>query len=400
VGIAFGEVADHELDSEVLPQLLESEDKALSQFAAGFIRGRFFPDNNWEWVDSIITSDWSASQIGKFFSFLPFVNEVWERVSRKLEGDESFYWLNANVNPYIIENIEHYEYAVKQLLKHGRPKLTIPCLATMLQKKQHLNRELTIKALHDAADSDEPYGNMYIYDVLGLIKALQDTSEPYAEDIVEIEAKHMNILNQDHDKEAYPKHLELQLANEPEFYCEIIQYIFKSSKRPEDKEATDEDKIVAGNLYTLLDGWRTPPGTKADGSFDEDLFEEWLNNVKEICSKTGHLTIALQIIGQVLIYAPPDPSGLWINETIASALNASDAGEMRKGYYIGKRNSRGMYTLTAGKKEQEIANKYRNTAGEVEAHGYHRFANMLRELASDYERDGERDAARDRLSGF
>jgi hypothetical protein len=77
------------------------------------------------------------------------------------------------------------------------------------------------------------------------------------------------------------------------------------------------------------------------------------------------------------------------------ALNAKDANDLRDGFRTELFNSRGVFGFTAGQGERKLALRYRKQANEVEAHGYHRLGNSLRELASSYERDAEREAERD-----
>jgi len=101
------------------------------------------------------------------------------------------------------------------------------------------------------------------------------------------------------------------------------------------------------------------------------------------------------MVGHVLIHTPPDPDGLWIHRSAAAALNAKGADDMREGFRVELFNSRGVHGFTAGREERELAKKYRKQADEVETQGYHRLANTLRELASSYERDAEREASRD-----
>ena len=100
-------------------------------------------------------------------------------------------------------------------------------------------------------------------------------------------------------------------------------------------------------------------------------------------------------VGQVLPYAPPDPSGLWIRKAVAAALNAKDADQMRSGFTTELFNMRGSHTFTAGREEREIAAGYRAKADAVENEGFHRLAAALRDLADWYERAAERDATRD-----
>ena len=121
------------------------------------------------------------------------------------------------------------------------------------------------------------------------------------------------------------------------------------------------------------------------------LLEQWLENVKAACNESGHLEVALSQVGQVLIYCPPDPQGLWIDQTVADALNARDAEEMRNGFRLGVFNSRGVHWIDpTGKLERELAEQYRQKAEEVENAGYQRFAVTLRSLAEGYDREADR----------
>src|SRR5262249_11371678 len=113
-----------------------------------------------------------------------------------------------------------------------------------------------------------------------------------------------------HD-EASPKLLEQRLADDPAFFCEVIRLAFRSRKAEQRVvEPTELQAKHATNAYRLLDGWKTPPGIQKDGTYNGDALTAWLENVKVACGESGHLEVALSIIGQVLIYTPPDPDGL------------------------------------------------------------------------------------------
>ena len=99
----------------------------------------------------------------------------------------------------------------------------------------------------------------------------------------------------------------------------------------------------------------------------------------------------MTMVGQVLIHAPADPDGLWIHRSAAAALNAKDAGDLRDGFAIGIRNSRGVYWVDpTGKPELELAGKYRQQAEEADKAGYQRLAATMRNLADSYTREAER----------
>lgn len=103
----------------------------------------------------------------------------------------------------------------------------------------------------------------------------------------------------------------------------------------------------------------------------------------------------MQRVGHVLVYAPPDPDGLWIHRSAAAVLNAEDSEEMRVGLRIELFNSRGVHWVDpTGKPERELAAKYCKQAEEVEVAGYHRLASTLRELAEEYDREAKRISSR------
>jgi hypothetical protein len=144
-------------------------------------------------------------------------------------------------------------------------------------------------------------------------------------------------------------------------------------------------------VWRLLREWKTPPGSQSNGSFDEKQFLTWLQHVKESCIESGHWEVAQVNIGEVLIHSPADQNGLWINQTVAEALNSDDGKDMRDGFRTAFFNSRGVHTVDpTGKPEKELADHYRQRASDVELAGYHRLAITLRGLAESYYHDAER----------
>jgi hypothetical protein len=391
VGIAFGAVAAKDADCVVLPGLLESERKSLAQFAGGFVWGRFH-SRGWQWVDDIDTSQWTPTQIGQFLSFLPFTPNTWERSKHLLRGDESAYWSKTPANPY--DASTGLEPAIDQLIKHGRPFAGIRCLHKMLWDKRPFDSGRAVRALLAALQSSESDHSMDVYEIVEIIKALQNDPATNPDDLFRIEWAYLPLL--DRHQGASPKLLERRLANEPGFFCEVIRLVPRSKNEERSPEQpTEERKGIATNAYRLLSEWRTPPGLREDGTYDGNALAAWLNAVKKECTETGHLEIAMTMIGQVLIHVPADPDGLWIHRSAAAALNAKDAGDMRGGFSTALFTSRGVHGFSAGREERGLAAKYRMQADAVEAAGFNRLATMLRELATFYERDAERESSRD-----
>ena len=201
--------------------------------------------------------------------------------------------------------------------------------------------------------------------LLNFIKFLQNSREVSSDDLFRVEWAYLPLLNR--YQGASPKLLETRLASDPEFFCEAIRLIYRSKKVDKTVEEPSEDlKAIATNAWRLLHEWQTPPGTQVDGSFDGDQFKSWLQRVKNICTETGHLEVALITTGEVLIHCPPDDDGLWINRMVAEALNDRDAEDMRRGFRTGVFNSRGVHFVDpTGKPERELAEQFKEKTKDV-----------------------------------
>ena len=388
VGHSLGVIAEAEIDVRILPTLLETKNDKLTQFTNGYVWSRQY-SHGWVWIDGLDKSNWSVTQIAQFLSYMRFTWEVWNRATTWLGESEREYWSITNVNPYNTDS--DLVDAIDKLIEYQRPRAAINCLFRMLHDKQPLDKSRSVKALLAAIDSKEPSYTMDTHHIAKIIKALQDDPDTDPDDLFRVEWVYLPLL--DRHRGTSPKLLENRLASDPAFFCEVIRLIYRSKKEDNsDKKPTSEkDKSIATNAWRLLHEWRTAPGMQSDGVFSSEQFKEWLENIKEACTESGHLEIALTQVGQVLIYCPPDAQGLWIDCTVAEELNSRDAEEMREGYCLELFNSRGAHFVDpTGKPERELAEQYRQKAEDVENAGFQRFAAALRGVGEKYDRDADR----------
>jgi hypothetical protein len=385
VGLALGAIATKNVDEEILPTLLNSGSVSLAQFAGGFVWSRFW-EQKWNWVDQINKSDWSTQQLGQFLAYLPFTSGTWERAANFLAKDQSQYWSRANANPY--QSDDDLELAIDFLVEYNRAYDALQCLEMMCHRNQPFDSKRACRVLMAIARSSTNTRSLDPHEVATVIQSLQNNPETSPDDLFQVEWAFLPLLDGYHG--ASPKLLEQRLADDPAFFCEAIRLVFRSKKEEQQVEQqTEQQANIATNVYRLLHGWKTLPGRQKDGSFVGDGLVSWLETVKAVCTESGHLEVALNTIGQVLIYAPPDPDGLWIHHAAATILNAKDAEKMRSGYVTGLYNSRGVHTVDpTGQAERDIAAIYKMKADEVEARGYHRLAYALKDLAASYIREG------------
>lgn len=385
VGEALG-LVDFDFDPYILPNMLSTSEPKLEEFLDGYIFGKYHRVRE-AWIDGIDYSNWSDDHISKFMALLPFKSQVWTRATRLLGPSEDKYWKMADRHLFADE--PEIEFAISRLIDVGRPLAAIDAIYGVLFSNKVLFKDLAIRALLEGVSSEENLGEMNQHDTIEIIQALQNDPETDKKILFRIEWAYLPLIRHHH---ILPSLLEARLAAEPGFFCEVISLIY----RPKDVDAealtvTKEMQKVAENAYTLLDKWKTVPGTLEEGEFSEEKFKSWISEVKVLCAEAKRLEVALNHVGKVLIHAPVDPDGLWIHSAVAEELNAKDAEDMRNGYVNGKINARGAHFVDPqGRPEKELAKNWTEYADAVETAGYQRLAASLRGLARMYEREAER----------
>ena len=388
VGTSTGFIANSEMDSIVLPKLLESENKNLISFANAFVVGRYASGGS-AWEGGLDKKDWTSSQIGRFLSNLPFTEDTWMRVNVLLGESEAEYWRIAIVNEYVAKGDLYI--AIDKLLEYCRPASAIRCLYRILSEKQPLDKVRTLAALRSAVSTTEPVNSMDGYYVVELIKALQNDSTTNIDELAGIEWAYLELLERD-KRGASPKTLENQLTTNPGFFCEVVRFVYRSRKEPKaEKKYSEKDRILATKAYQLLHDWRTPPGILPGGGFSSEQFVAWLDIVKNLCRESGHLEVALQHVGNVLSHCPSAADGFWINRGAAEALDAKDADELRNGFSSALINARGVHCVDpSAKPEFELSAKFKEQADDAENNGYRRLATTMRDLSDFYAKEAQR----------
>lgn len=386
VGSTLGSIAEDDMDSHFLPENLTSENRRILEFLQDYVRARFHAQG-WQWLQRLSMAEWSHTDIGRFFALLPFSSETWNRVKELPADSDKEYWAHVNPNPY--EATADLEFAIDKLIDSDRPILALACLNRAIHDHHPLNVRQAERALLALLRSSEFSKAADRHDIMNVLKALQEapTAEP---DVVgQIEWQLLPLLDRDFGVE--PKMLERRLASDPRFFCEVIRLLYRSEREPkESREPTPQELSIAKNAWTLLHDWRLAPGITPEGSLSSEHFNRWLKEIREVCTESGHLSVALSHVGCVLFYSPADPDGLWIHRTIAQALNEKDAEKLRSGFGQQIFNSRGVHWVDpSGQQERELSEQYRAKAEDVENAGFQRLAASLRAIADAYAREAE-----------
>lgn len=142
--------------------------------------------------------------------------------------------------------------------------------------------------------------------------------------------------------------------------------------------------------WTRLDG-NAPARTVDTGhrNFDAKRFDYWMKTVKTWSRDNDRYEVAMHTVGSGLSYAELDEDKL-PQTAIIEELNRVENEELRRGYYLGIINQRGVHWIDPeGKPELELAEDYENKANIAESRGYSRYAGILRGVADEFKREAK-----------
>lgn len=390
LGYTLGVLPEIDADGQLLPVSRLDEAANMGEFLGGYIWGRF-STGGWDWIDAVDTASWSRRAVSWFLSRLPFCRRAWDIVTARLGVGGGEYWELTGGNIY--EAGDDAELGVELLMKNGRAITAVRGLQSIRHQKKVLPTELAVDVLEAVLASGENPNRLNAYAIVEIISALQRAKGVDRRRLANLEWAFLPLLGS--YSGGHPATLEQELAEDPDFFCEVVGLIYRpEGKKAPVKEPSEKVKHRAENAYRLLHDWHISPGTLADGGFSDEKLSAWVDRVKKKATKIGRLKVALYEIGKVLFYTQRFAKNLWLPNAVARILNKNDHEEMRRGLTIECFNSRGIHGFTQGKAEHELAEGYRSKADAFDLAGFPRLATSLRNLAESYEHDAEREEKR------
>ncbi|MBY5651750.1 hypothetical protein HFO45_26385 [Rhizobium leguminosarum] len=381
VGVALAKIEGAIVPLEELQRWATSDSQNLGDLLMGYV-AQNFATRNGKWLGSLGLDHWSTDTAAKLLTALPFSRATWDVVERLLGRAEGLYWASVGIG--LIENKRDLRYTVKKLLKQNRPDAAVEALHSYMFRFGDLDAKDATKALLALAKAAKKLAGMDSYDVEALIKRLQTASDANLRSLEKIEWAYLDLLVQ-LGRETFPKTIEQRLADDPDFYLDVLAKIYRPKGAPS-KEPTEQERQTASAAYRLLLHWRTPPGQKIGDGFSSLNFKRWFEIFVEKSETKGYLDIGLSRLGYVLIHVPEDPSGFWVNRAVAEALDESAYDSLRSGYRTGLYNARGAHWVDpTGAPENALAHKYKVQAETAELEGFFLLAACVRALSKDYE---------------
>lgn len=391
VGYALAELNLTDVQKALLPHSLNTTDNKIKLLVRAYIYRREEIDNNWQ--VQAYSKSWTLDQRIIFLTSLPFNLTTWKFVRSILKENEALYWSKVLISGY-----PHYPedmFAVKKFLSVHRPQDALKVLYNIHESGTKISDFSVCKGILKSIitiSTKNELNNDDAFNIRELIKYLQSNYPDKYDDLCVIEWQYLRLI--EFDSGISPINLERKMAQEPSFFAQMVGMVYKSTKIKSSKKPSQEKQRAASNAYTLLNETSFVPGLDEKGNLDVQKFQNWIQQVRNLCTKSGHLDVALLNIGKKLIHSPADgnaPNDLWIHKSIAELLDSPENMLMREGFTNALYNSRGAHIIDpTGAPELQLAEKYSHQADELELYGYSRFAEAMRNLAEQYKYEAAR----------
>jgi hypothetical protein len=389
-------------DSRALPALLTESRRALVEFAKGYARVRQLRQG-WKWVKKLALDEWSDDQVVEFALSLPSERETWDIVANRGPKVEGQYW--RQVPQYCFSKIaDDVVLASKMLTGSGRPSDAVRQLGLARHRDVKIDPAVIIDVLErcrDALPESERRARLehVQYDVKLLIQELQQLMEAgdarvEVNKLASLEFVYFEFLD---GHLGAPKTLYYWLETQPQFFVELLAKLFPRSDGPKRArpELSESERAWALQVYRLLNSWQRVPGTRPDGSVDEDALRRWVAEVQKLAENKALREEADRRIGNVFAHAPQEPDGSWPCVPVRDTIEEFGTEALADGFEVGIMNKRGAYSKApdeGGDQERTIAKQYFDWADASKIE-WPKTAASLRRVGEQYEAYGRREDA-------
>lgn len=321
----------------------------------------------------------SQEEIAMVLGTIPLTLESMCLAEQLLTDQLSEYWKQVPV--WGLEDTAKADCIIQRLLQHERPSDALELISSMHYAGHFLAGETifeTLKSLATVQHNDIVQHDAYT--VVNLIEWLQENWDD--ERVTLLEWWYFKLFQSYGSKG--PKRLYMTLANNPDFFMEMLCHAFKGRHETK-REISDDESQIGEHSFEVLYRWNITPGTTEDGAIDSDRLHTWFLTVKTASKEKDRYEIAMQLIGAAFFYSPPDPDGLFIHHSVAELLH-KEGDALREGYYNEAIKSRGAHFVDpSGAPEFALEKKYNDYAMQVDTLGLFWFAEKLRLLAKLYQ---------------
>lgn len=320
------------------------DEKNLIGFAHNFIYHKSIIEN-FDWIKSLFKElqekKYSNKALSNILIPLNQNQQLWNFVASLDEEIQNEYWQNINPHFYHITD-EEKAIGVEMLLKYKRffSAIDIASHFTSVISSNQLSDMLKKAATEEANETPRLRG----YEIENIFEEIDKRTDMDKSTLIHLEWLYLPILDS-HGIKRNPIILEEELTNNPEFFIEVLKWIYI----PEDRTLIEKerrgvsDEVIqnrAKQAYHLLNSWKKIPGMKEDNSIDETILRDWILNARTIAESASRLEIADSHIGKILAKYPENAQE-WPQGKIFQIIEEINTDSLKRGYSSAMFNKRG-----------------------------------------------------------
>jgi addiction module HigA family antidote len=338
----------------------------------------------------------SPEAFAKLLEFAPFRRSTWLLVDELDEPHQHSYWEAVNPNWFRAAEADLNE-AVERLLKAKRPRAAFSCVHTTLKD---LRPSLLFRLMTEVASGGEDRPGQYqleSYYIDNAFTLLDKSGEFSTEQMAGLEFPYIDALAGKwgaSEPRGIP-HLERYLEGHPELFVQAVAWVYKRSdggQDPEEMRLSDPELVQsrAHRGYVFLEALRRIPGRNKVDEVESDRLLNWINTVRQACTKLGRDIVGDQSLGKLLSHAPDGKDGVWPCEPVREVLERIGSEDVSGGVTMGLFNARGAHwRAKGGEQERELADKYQKWANALQYSHPFLVSSILNHMIKTYENQGQ-----------
>lgn len=283
------------------------------------------------------------------------IEKLDEKIKNLLDNEseeiKEKYW-ERDVNIYDQINYDMYIWSLRECKKYGTLESYVNLLYDL---RERLSVEDLYQGLIDI-NQLKKRETLSSYELSEILKMLQNqfiNDFEKCKEIAKIEWQFKQILNWENMQ--CTQHI---MKFDPFLYTELIKIMYKTEN---DDETDEEKQKLATELFSTFYNIHFCP-CEHNGIVKYEDLESWVEKFKELLADNKQENLFGSMLGKLLPYSPVGKDGIMPCEAVRKIIEKYHSKELSTSYCITEKNKRGVYTVTDGKAENEIAQNYRNIA--------------------------------------
>ena len=258
---------------------------------------------------------------------------------------------------------EHLREAIDECRKYGNISSYIDLLYDFWIKihdiKVLYEKVVLIPTIEDKEVNEFAGSSVFLKE---LLKPLQEEFESEEDKITSIALVEMTCSNLLEWEDM--KCFSIMLKKSPKLFADIISVVYKKDDIETETDKTEDEKKNISNLFTLYRKAKFCPAEE-NGIVYEEKLRQWMEEFRTCLMESNQSRLFSGIIGRLLSFSPAGEDGYEPHESVRNVIEDYYDDKLNNSYSVEVQNRRGVFTPTAGRKEKEISQHFKENADAI-----------------------------------